>query len=139
MSLLDDLKAAGKALDIQFQPSSNEVQSVVGAVVHYLEHGDEFLKAAESGTEDLSKLLAPPPASESTGEPAGAAENPASAAPAEPASAVSDAELEARISDLQAQLASRKATSQATVVEHKPGAGATVTPIGPGPTGPPVT
>jgi hypothetical protein len=35
--------------------------------------------------------------------------------------ASSDAELEAQISDLQAQLASRRATTQRTVVEHHAG------------------
>lgn len=132
MGLLDDLRAAGKALDIQFQPSTGEVQGVVGALVHYIEHGDDFLKAVEGGAEDVEHLLVPAPA-----EPA--AEPVAPAAPVEPAAAVepvppvapvpvdeqslSDDELAARISDLETLLASRQATAQQTTVTHETGAG----------------
>jgi hypothetical protein len=108
MSLLDDLKAAAGALDIQYQPSSNEVQGVVGSIVHYLEHGDEFLKAAAAGAEDVTKLLSPPPPEPAPAAPAGAAG--------------SQAELEAQIADLQAQLAARQATAGQTTVTHETGA-----------------
>lgn len=132
MSLLTDLRDAGRALDIQFQPNSNEVAGILGAVVHYLEHGDEFLKAAEGGVDDVTKLLEPKTGPEEapaqTPSPAGAS-TPAPAAepyapPAEPSAAsapVSDQELEAQIADLQAQLASRHATAQQSTVTHEPG------------------
>lgn len=116
VSLLEDLKNAGRALDIQFQPSTNEVQSVVGALVHYLEHGDEFLKAVESGTEDVAKLLSPTPQ-----EPAAGETQPAdTTAPASPAdSSLTDEELANQISDLQALQASRQATAAQTTVTHE--------------------
>lgn len=115
-TLLDDLRAAGQALDPQFQPSSNEIQGVLAALVHYTELGDEFLKAAHQGAEDVTKLLAPEPPPE-----------PEPAAPAAPASTseANVSELEKQISDLQAQLASRQATSQQTTVDHETGAGET--------------
>lgn len=109
MSLLDDLKAAAGALDVSLQPNSNEVQGVVGSIVHYLEHGDAFLQAAAKGVEDVSKLLSPPPP-----EPP-----PAPAAP--PAAGGSQADLEAQIADLQAQLAARQATAAQTTVTHEVG------------------
>lgn len=113
MSLLDDLRAAAQALDPQFAPSSNEVQGVLGALVHYAEHGEEFLKAAEAGSEDVVKLLQP-----HTDEPG--SPEPAPAAVAEP---VSDQELDAQIADLQAQRDARRATSQASQVTHETGVG----------------
>lgn len=113
-TLLDDLRAAGQALDPQFQPSSNEIQGVLAALVHYTELGDEFLKAAHQGAEDVTKLLAPEPPPE-----------PEPAAPAASSSEANVSELEKQISDLQAQLASRQATSQQTTVDHETGAGAT--------------
>lgn len=123
MGLLDDLKAAGQALDIQFQPSSNEVQSVVGAIVHYLEHGDEFLKAAEAGVDDVAKLLAPPPeeqAQPAEGDPTSPADSgQTSPAPVSSAPSLSDEELDKQIADLEAQRAARRATSQQTQVTHE--------------------
>lgn len=133
MSLLDDLRAAAHALDPQFTPSSNEVQKVLGALVHYAEHGDEFLKAAASSTEDVVNLLQP---HVDEPEPAPPAAAPAPVGPTaptvvEPAAApaeVSDQELEAQIADLQAQRDARRATGQATQVTHETGAPADAPP-----------
>jgi len=132
MSLLDDLRAAATALDPQFSPSSNEVQGVLGALVHYAEHGQAFLDAAGKSAGDVAELLQPKTEAEAavapvvtapaTTPPAGEVVAPEVAAPEASASEVSDTELEARISDLQAQLASRKATSQQTQVTHETGA-----------------
>lgn len=106
MPLLEELRNAAKVLDPQFQPSSNEALSILGALVHYAEHGPKFLQAAEGGVEDVVNLLAPP------------APDPAStSAPAQ------DQELTKRIADLEAQLAARQATEQQTAVTHEPGAG----------------
>ena len=130
MSLLDDLREAGRALDLQYQPTSNEIQGVVAALVHYAEHGQEFLTAAEHGAEDLDKLLAPAPP-----EPAPAADVAEPAPGGAPAAATSDSELEAQIADLEAQLAARRATAQQTVVEHQTGPGP-VEPAAPVPVAP---
>jgi hypothetical protein len=118
MSLLDDLRLAASAVDPQFLPAANEVLGVVGALVHYVEHGDSFLKAAEQGVDEVVKLLAPPAPEP---PPAPAAPPAAAAAPA-PAAPATDAELEAQIADLQAQLATRQATAQQSTVTHEPGA-----------------
>lgn len=119
MSLLDDLRNAGNALDIQFQPSSNEVQKILGALVHYAEHGKDFLTAAESGVEDVVKLLAPQEEEPATaGEPAAPASTAVEpAAPTEKAAPLTDTELESQIADLQAQLASRQATAGQTTAD----------------------
>lgn len=128
MGLLDDLRRAGQALDIQFQPSSNEVQGVVAALVHYVEHGDEFLKAIEGGAQDVEHLLVPQPA-EAPAEPASPAPAPAADLPPDER-ALSDEELHARISDLEALLASRQATAQQTTVTHDTGAAPDAPPAG---------
>jgi hypothetical protein len=47
MGLIDDLRQAAPAVDPQFQPSTNELPGMVGALVAYVEHGDKFLKAAQ--------------------------------------------------------------------------------------------
>lgn len=130
MSLFDDLRSAAKALDPQFQVSSNEVTSVLSALVHYTEHGDSFLQAIESGANDVAELLHP--ASKDT-EPSTAPASPVpTSTPPPGTSAVtgpavsqipSEAELEAQISDLQAQLTARQATDQQTQVEHETGPG----------------
>lgn len=112
VSLLDDLRAAANAIDPQFQVTSQEAGKVVTAVAAYLEHGQDFLNAAEAGVADVTALLAPPP-------PAPA---PAVQAAEAPAASLSDTELDALISDLQAQKASRVATSQQTQVTHETGA-----------------
>lgn len=116
MSLLDDLRHAAQALDIQFQPTANEIQGILGALVHYAEHGDQFLQAAEAGAEDVSKLLVPP-------EPEPVAPPAPASTPSAPAT---DDELRAQLADLQAQLDSRQATAQQTQVEHETGAAAEV-------------
>lgn len=128
MSLLAKLKQAALAVDPQFQVNSNEVSGVVSALAHYEQYGEEFLKAAESGVEEVTKLLQPPvedqPTEEKAPEPAPAAEPPAAGAPpAEPVTGAdpSDDDLRAVIADLQAQLDSRAATSQQTQVVHEPG------------------
>lgn len=119
MSLLDDLRHAAKSLDPQFQPQTNELQSILGALLVFAEHGEKFLTAAkDGGTAGVSELVAPaPPAAEAPPVPAAppAAEQPVNATPA------TDAELEAQISDLQARLAARQATEQHPVVEHQTG------------------
>lgn len=121
MSLLSDLRAAAQALDPQFQPSANEVQGILGALVHYAEHGDEFLKAADSSVEDVAKLLQGEQAqAEPAEQPAGVV---GAAAPA--ASEPTDDEIAKQISDLQALQASRQATAQQTTVTHETGAGVT--------------
>lgn len=48
MSLLDDLAKAGKNLPPSHVPSVSDIQNVVGAIVHHLEHGDSFLKASDT-------------------------------------------------------------------------------------------
>jgi len=118
MSLLDDLRAAVKNLDAQFQVASNEVAGVLSALVHHLDKGERFLEAAGEGgsVQDVTELLAPAPAQDGTGESAAAA--------ASESSDLSDEELQARISDLQAQQAARRATGQQTQVDHQPGVGA---------------
>jgi len=151
MSLLDDLKKAAEAIDVQFQPAFNDIIPVLGALVHYTEHGDSLLKAAETGVDDVTKLLAPqekteesapstpetPPAA--VGAPAAAGDVPPPVdAPVAPAAAdalapvdvdpvspaehtadeqLSDQELEAKLRDLEAIQASRRATSQQTILE----------------------
>ena len=111
MSLLDDLRLAAGALDIQFQPVANETAAILGALVHFTEHGTAFLQAAEKGAEDVAKLLVPPPP-----------EPPPAAPPAAAPVAGPDlASLQAQISDLQAQLAAREATAQQSTVTHQPG------------------
>lgn len=111
MSLFDDLKAAAQVLDPQFQVSSNEIQGVVSALVHYAEKGDEFLKAAEKGVDDVTNLLSPP-APESTAPAEGSAEAPAP---------LSDDER-AELADLRSQQAARQATANQSTVDHEPGA-----------------
>jgi len=117
MSLLDDLREAGRALDIQFQPSSNEVQSVVGALVHFAEHGNAFLEAAAAGAEDVAKLLTPP-AEEQAPAPAASptADEGSSPAPqGDPTSAgtgLTDAELDAQLAQLEQLKASRQAAAE---------------------------
>src|SRR6185437_13263330 len=59
MSLLDDLRGAANSLDIQFQPAANEIQKLLGALIHYSQHGDQFLQAAEKGVGDVTDLLQP--------------------------------------------------------------------------------
>lgn len=106
MSLLDDLRKAATAVDPQFQVSTGEIQGVLSAAVHYLEHGDTFLQAVAAGVDEVTKLLAPP------------------APPAPPADSTPSAdvvELQKQVSDLQAQLAARQATAQATQVVHETG------------------
>jgi hypothetical protein len=111
MGLLDDLREAVPSLDAQFQPSSNEVGPLLGALVHYQEHGQAFLDAAKEGTDAVTELVDPAPAEpeQAAGQQQGSGEQ-------------SDDELERRIADMQAQLASRQATSQQTTVTHEPGA-----------------
>jgi hypothetical protein len=113
MGLLDDLREAVPSLDAQFQPSSNEVGPLLGALVHYQEHGQAFLVAAADGTDAVTELLDPPPKAEQH-DTAGQQQQGGDEA--------SDDELERRIADMQAQLASRQATSQQTTVTHEPGA-----------------
>lgn len=137
MSLLSQLRNAGHALDVQFQPASNEIQSILGALVHYAEHGDKFLEAAETGVDDVVKLLEPQPTAEQPATPGPAAPAapsapPAAAAAPAPAAPVSDTELENQIADLQAQLAARNATANQTVVDHETG-GTTTAPDSPAP------
>lgn len=117
-SLLDELKQAAELVDPQFQPSSNEVAGVLAALVYFTEHGQEFLKAVEGGAEKVTELLAPP-----APEPQPAEQAPA--APAADAGSLSPEELQAMISDLQAQLTSRQATAQQTQVQHETGPGQT--------------
>ena len=59
MGLLDDLRGAAAKVDPSLQPSSNEVGPLLGALIAYTEHGDKFLKAAESdnGAQEVSALL----------------------------------------------------------------------------------
>jgi hypothetical protein len=111
-SLLDKLREAVQTLDVQFQPSANEVQALLGGLIHFVEHGDEFLKAAEAGVNDVTQLVHPQPK----------AEEPPADQPAEPEKVdapESDQDLEAHIQDLQAQLDARRATSQRTTVDHQ--------------------
>lgn len=119
VSLLDDLRSAAGALDIQFQPSSNEIQGVLGALVHFAEHGKAFLEAAEKGVDDVLALIAPPPEP----EPVTPAAPVTVDVPSAPAPPMTDQELQKQIADLQAQLATRQATEAQTVVTHEPGAG----------------
>lgn len=133
MSLLDDLREIAKTIDSQFLPSTNEVQGILGAIVHYAEHGDALLTAAEAGVEDVTKLLEPKTETEAAQPPAPAAT--AAPAPEVPAqapapAAATDDELAAQIADLQAQQAARRATAQQTTVEHETGAPAGVTAAG---------
>ena len=86
---------------------------MLSALVHYVDKGDEFLHAAEKGLADVTELVAPP-----AGEPSTAPASPvptSAPAPALPSSS----DLEAQISDLQAQLDARRATEQQTQVEHE--------------------
>lgn len=120
MSLLDQLRTAGQALDPQFQPSQNEIASVLGALVYYTEHGDDFLKAADdNGVEGTTELIAPKPSPEDgTPAAAGPSTQPA-AGPVDQAEAASDDELRKQIADLEAQLATREATAKQTqLAEH---------------------
>jgi hypothetical protein len=114
MSLFEDLRAAAGTIDPQFQVTANEVPGVLSALVHHLEHPDDFLKAAEEGgVEAVTELLAPAPPPEAP-----------PSDPTAPAAAPSPdvAELEKELSDLRAQLASRQATAQQTTVTHEEGA-----------------
>ena len=96
MSLLEDLRAAAPTVDAQFLPTANELVGVVGGLALYLEHGDDFLQAAEQGgVTAVTDLIA-------SGKPA-----------AEP--------VDAEQSDKDAAQAARRATSQQTTVEHEPG------------------
>lgn len=112
-SLLEQLRAAAEHLDPQFQTSSNEIPGVLSALVYFTEHGDEFLKAAETGVDEVTKLLAPP----APEEPAA----PASDVTSEESSLTDDA-LARRIADLEALQASRRATAGQTTVTHETGA-----------------
>jgi hypothetical protein len=47
VSLLDDLRAVAARLDPQYQPTSNEVGPLLGALIAHTEHGDKLTKAAE--------------------------------------------------------------------------------------------
>ena len=91
MSLLDDLREAAKTLDAQDEPSTGELQDIVGALIQHL---DKNGKPDEPSSEE--EASAPAPAADDT---------------------LSDAELEARLSDTQAQLDARRATAQQTTVE----------------------
>jgi hypothetical protein len=55
---MDDLRAAAGSLDASLQPSSNETPALLGALIHYTEHGDAFLAAAEDGPAAVSDFLA---------------------------------------------------------------------------------
>lgn len=149
MSLLADLERAAELVDPQFQPSSSKTQGVLAALVYYVEHGDEFLKAAEYGLEGVTKLLQPEPPKEeqpaAVADPAAHAADPVTPAPppadtpADPAdSSLSDEQLAARISDLEAIQASRRATAAQTTVSHEsaPPAEPAASPA-PGPAAPP--
>lgn len=116
MSLFTDLKDAARSLDQQFQVSSNEVPAVLSALIHHIEHPDDFLKAAEDGgVAAVTELLSPAPPE---GQPSD---------PAAPAGASED-ELRRQVADLEAQLAAREATSQQTTVTHETGSGGDVSP-----------
>ena len=71
MGLLDDLIAASASLDPSLQPATSQLAPILGALVHYEEHGDKFLKAAAAGPEAVSSLLAGEPPAEPAGKDAG--------------------------------------------------------------------
>lgn len=106
---LDTLRKIAAELDPSLQVGSNEVQPLLSALILYAEHGDALAKAAEDGAQAVSDLLAPP------------VEPPADSGEASAGSSTAITELQKQISDLQAQLATREATSQQTVVEHNEG------------------
>jgi hypothetical protein len=148
MSLLSDLERAAELIDPQFQPSAAKSQGVLASLVYYVEHGDELFKAAEGGLEKVTELLQPePPKQEgpaAVADPAAASADPSAPAPASPVgetipaatptppaadtpadpvdSSLSDDQLAAKIADLEAIQASRRATAGQTTVEHETGA-----------------
>jgi hypothetical protein len=95
---LDTLREVGDKIDGQFLPASNEIQKILGALVHYVERDVALTDAAEqeNPTQAVTELLQPEPA-----EPAAADQGEL-------------ARLRAELSDLQAAVASREATSKQT-------------------------
>jgi hypothetical protein len=103
MSLIDDLRAAGQSVDPQFQPTANELPGFVAALALWSEHGDKFTQAAkDGGMVGVAQLVNPEVEQAPAGE-------------------LSDDQMRAQISDMQAALDARAATAKATQVEHQPG------------------
>src|ERR1700733_14409801 len=113
MSFLDDLRKIGTAIDGTVGVQANEVRQIVAALVAHAEHGDDLVKAAEDGPQAVSDLLTDVHKDVDTDE-------------AQVTGQVdTDVDtLRRQVADLEAQLATRNATSHATVVEHN---GETVT------------
>jgi hypothetical protein len=77
MCLIDDLREASKSVDPSLQPAAPDDSAMLGAVIHYIEHGDAFLQAAKEGPQAVSDLIT----GVSSAEPAAASSKPPADAP----------------------------------------------------------
>jgi hypothetical protein len=114
---LTRLRKVAEALDSSLLVGSNEVQPLLSALLYEAEFGDKLFQAADGDdpAAALSNLIAPPVAAEPDSSQGGPGT----------ASSQDVADLQKVVADLQAQLASRTATSQQTQVEHETGPGET--------------
>jgi hypothetical protein len=129
VSLIDTLREVAADIPPSHVPTPAELPSVVGALLTFVEHGEEaFKEASQGGFDGIVKLLAPPPEDPAPEQPAPAAPPPA----ADPAASDQLAELQAQNAELQKQLQALLAGQQhptATVTpEPPPAAPADVTP-----------
>lgn len=117
VSLIDKLREV-ETLSPSHEPTIGEVVSILGRLVAYVEHGEDFLRAAyddakarESGepATRVNDLLSPPPPPP----------EPPPTAPA-PAAAPEDADRDAQIAALRQELATAQAQLQRTQAETTP-------------------
>jgi hypothetical protein len=112
-TFLDDLRGIAAKIDPSLQLVSNEVGPVLSAFLYHTQYGEDLVKAADTGADEVSKLLSPAPPAEAPTDAEGQGQAPASGATANEVN-----ELRAQLQHLQQQIA----TSQQTQVEHEPGA-----------------
>lgn len=122
MSLIDQLRQAADTVPPSHQPTASEVIKLLGAWLTYAEHGQNFLKAAEQGADEVAKLIAGV-----EGEPAPKVEAPAGAPAAAPASTAAPSSELTQVLDGQRELSQQLSNLVAVLsrttgtVEHQAG------------------